>query len=285
MLLEEILSRNKVASSSQLSKLVAISSPHGSTGKSTLAANLSLEIAAEGNSVLLVDLDVLGPALANIFGLTYLPGGVSGSLRLAVLNRLDENELKKLLVEIPKTRVSVLPASGNLMNREELSVAAIRLLIDTASKSFDYIVLDLPALPNFIDPLNTIHQITQDLVSGCDVFLLLAAADQVGIHRLLAVESLAISLGKEPTLIINRLRNSVLAGARREIQETLLKLGSLPIALFLPDEASSHDQALRDGRPVSLGSRSSAYKQALMAFTRTSILGRRGVLDNRVAKL
>jgi len=110
-----------------------------------------------------------------------------------------------------------------------------------------------------------------------------ALADPIGIFRLLRLEQGLLELTDNPKLVINRLRNSVIAQAKTEIKTTLAGLGAIEAAAFLPDDPASVDQATRLGMVT--GARSASFRSAVGIFTRVSILGRQGALDSRVAKL
>ena len=69
--------------------VIAVSSPYGSTGKTTVAINIALELAAEKARVLLIDGDIQGPAVANHFVLTQQPAGIQAALRIASQQRFD----------------------------------------------------------------------------------------------------------------------------------------------------------------------------------------------------
>ena len=58
----------------KLGKIVAVSSGKGGVGKSTLAANLAIALAAQGHTVGLMDADVYGPNIPRMLGVTERPG-------------------------------------------------------------------------------------------------------------------------------------------------------------------------------------------------------------------
>jgi ATP-binding protein involved in chromosome partitioning len=64
-----------------LGQIVAISSGKGGVGKSTVAANLAVALAARGKRVGLMDADVYGPNIPRMFGLFEKPPVVGGRIQ------------------------------------------------------------------------------------------------------------------------------------------------------------------------------------------------------------
>jgi MinD-like ATPase involved in chromosome partitioning or flagellar assembly len=266
---------------------ISISGPYGSSGKTTVAINLALELAAERAKVLLIDADLQGGSIANHFMLSELPAGLPGALRLASQNRLDYEQLERLSVSIAKSSARLLPAGqpiGQSIDRQSLLT-----LLQVAKQSFDYTVIDLSSLKVVeqskpADPSGS-EVITEELFGLADRQIVVCLADPVGIFRLLAQESQILASSEQPLLLINRVRNSVIAGAKSEIGITLQRLSELPVAAYLPDDPGQLDQALRTGVPAVALSRSGAFRQGITGFVRAEILGSKGRLDSRVAKL
>jgi len=82
-------------------QLIAVTSPYGSTGKTTVAINLALELSAEKFRVLIIDADIQGSSVANFFCLAQLPAGLSGAIRIASQHRFDAAQLARLSVQVP----------------------------------------------------------------------------------------------------------------------------------------------------------------------------------------
>lgn len=64
-----------------LGRIVAISSGKGGVGKSTVAANLAVALAAAGHAVGLMDADVYGPNIPRMFGIFDKPPVIQGKIR------------------------------------------------------------------------------------------------------------------------------------------------------------------------------------------------------------
>jgi MinD-like ATPase involved in chromosome partitioning or flagellar assembly len=258
-------------------QIIAVTSPHGSTGKTTVSINIALELATEKNSVLLIDADLEGPSIANYFCLSELPAGLVGALRIASQNRFDQTQLERLSIKIPKCSITVLP--GVISDQPlELTSESIQAILEVAKASFDFVVVDLGSLK-----LKQGFDLTSEVVRLSDEVVLVALADPIGIFRLLRVEKYLLSLTEQPKLIVNRLRNSVISQAKSEIKTTLAGLGAIEAAAFLPDDPVHVDQATRLG--MIGGGRSGSFRSAVGIFTRVAILDRPGALDARVAKL
>ena len=277
----EAIVRSIQAAKKQTSKpepqVIAVTSPHGSTGKTTVAINIALELAAEKFTVLIIDADLEGPSVANYFCLSELPAGLVGAIRIASQNRFDQAQLERLSVQVPKSSITVLP--GVISEQSlELTKDSLAAILETAKASFDFVVVDLGSLKPSLE-----FDITSEIVRVSDQVVVVALADPIGIFRLLRLEQGLLGLTDNPKLVINRLRNSVIAQAKTEIKTTLAGLGAIEAAAFLPDDPASVDQATRLG--IVTGARSGSFRSAVGIFTRVSILGRQGALDSRVAKL
>ncbi len=264
------------------SVVVAVTSPYGSTGKTTVAINIALELAAEKARVLLIDADSAGPAVSNHFLLSEQPAGLAAALRIAAQQRFDLDQLERLSFQFQKTTLRIMPGSQDLPD-QAIEESALAMLLETARSGFDYTVVDLGCLS--AGNVSSQELLTSNLIGLADRTILVCLADPIGIFRLLSAEASISKLSSLPDLVMNRVRNSVIASARREIGITLQRLSSLEPIAYLPDDPIHIDQAVRTGVPATTLSRSGTFRQALTGFVRTELLGRPGALDSRVAKL
>lgn len=123
----------------QVRNIIAVSSGKGGVGKSTVAANLAVALAAEGYKVGLLDADIFGPSVPKMFG-------------------LENEELYTHMVDgrtliIPAERYGVKVLSiGFLIDPEKAAVwrgamasNALKQLIEEADwGELDYFVIDMP---------------------------------------------------------------------------------------------------------------------------------------------
>jgi MinD-like ATPase involved in chromosome partitioning or flagellar assembly len=263
--------------------VIAVSSPCGSTGKTTVAINLALELASERAKVLLIDGDLRSGSIANHFLLSDMPAGVPAAIRVANQNRFDVDQLDRLSLPIPKSTASIMPGFPTPPELE-VSTHAVEQILETAKASFDYTVIDLGSI-GIASPPQVAEQFTEAVFGMADKKIVVCLADPIGIFRLLATEQRLLDLAGDAILLMNRVRNSVIPAAKREIAITLQRLSQLEVSSYLPDDPQQIDQAIRTGVPAISLSRSGVFRQAITGFVRAEILGSKGQLDSRVAKL
>ena len=262
--------------------VIAVTSPHGSTGKTTVAINIALELAAEKARVLLIDGDIQGPAVANHFALTQQPAGLQAALRIASQQRFDLGQLERLSFQFQKSTLRIMPGSQNFPS-QPFDQESVANLLETARSGYEFTVIDLGSLSG--DGSGAQAELTNAIISLADRTVTVCLADPIGIFRLLGIESVIAATNKPVDLVMNRVRNSVIASARREIAITLQRLSALEPKAYLPDDPQHIDQAVRTGVPATSLSRTGTFRQAFTGFVRAELLGRKGALDSRVAKL
>ena len=124
--------------------LVTSSSP--AEGKTTAAANLSISVAKEGNSVILVDADLRKPALHRVFGLNDRKGLTHLLMGTATLDEvMAETEIGGLHV-IPS---GPLPPDATYILRS----AKMKEVIASLRSRVGLVVFDSPPLLSVTDPM------------------------------------------------------------------------------------------------------------------------------------
>ena len=131
--LERPLSLEKVKN------IIAVSSGKGGVGKSTVAANLAVALAAEGYKVGLVDADIFGPSIPKMFGCEEAQP------------YMEQIDGKDFIVPVEKYGVKLLsigffvdPDQATLWRGGMASNALKQLIADAAWGELDYFLIDLP---------------------------------------------------------------------------------------------------------------------------------------------
>jgi ATP-binding protein involved in chromosome partitioning len=115
--------------------IIAIASGKGGVGKSTVAANLALALAADGRRVGLLDADVYGPSQPRMMGLSGRPSTPDGRTIMPLRNFGVTVMSMGLMVEEDQ---SVVWRGPMLMS------ALTQMLHQVAWGSLDYLIVDLP---------------------------------------------------------------------------------------------------------------------------------------------
>jgi len=117
---------------------LAVVSPDPGDGKTYFAANLAVGMAQLGGRTLVIDADLRGPRLHEVFGVDNTVG-LSGILA----GRAGQ----KVIKQVPEVaNLYVLPVGGEPPNPLELvERPAFRLLVSELAGKFDHVVVDTPA--------------------------------------------------------------------------------------------------------------------------------------------
>lgn len=116
--------------------LLAVASGKGGVGKSTVAANLALALAAEGASVGILDADIYGPSQGVLLGIHGKPRMVEGEQKITAM---ENHGIKCMSIGF------LVGADAPMVWRGPMATQALeQLMRDTAWGELDYLVVDLP---------------------------------------------------------------------------------------------------------------------------------------------
>ncbi len=118
---------------------IVLTSGKGGVGKTTVTANLGTALATAGNRVVLVDLD---------FGLNNLDVtlGLENKVVYDLQDVIDGRcRAKQALIQDGVNKNLFIMPSGNIKNGGNVSGQQIKLVIDSLSSLFDYVIIDCPA--------------------------------------------------------------------------------------------------------------------------------------------
>lgn len=113
---------------------VAIASGKGGVGKSTVAVNVAVTLAAKGARVGLLDADIYGPNIPTMMGVERLPNPVNGRLMPA----------ESFGVKMMSIGFMVAPGQPLIWRGPMLHTAIRQFLADVEWGELDYLIIDLP---------------------------------------------------------------------------------------------------------------------------------------------
>ena len=119
----------------QVRNIIAVGSGKGGVGKSTVAVNLALALAAEGASVGVLDADIYGPSVPMMLGLSGRPDSPDGkSIEPMRMHGLQAMSIGLLVDQ-----------DTPMIWRGPMATSALtQLLNETRWEALDYLVVDLP---------------------------------------------------------------------------------------------------------------------------------------------
>lgn len=216
--------------------IIAVSSGKGGVGKSTVAANLALALAAEGATVGMLDADIYGPSQPTMLGVVGQPQSLDGQTMEPLENHGIQVASIGLLID---------PDQPMVWRGPMVSQAMQQLLGQTNWRELDYLVIDMP--PGTGDIQLTLSQnvpVTGAVVvtTPQDIALLdakkgLKMFEKVGIPILGIVENMAIHVCSKCGHAEHIFGHG---GAERMSQEYGVEvLGSLPLDIRIREQADS----------------------------------------------
>ena len=138
-------------------QLLAVTSPTAGCGKTTIAANLALSIARQPErSVLLVDMDLQKPQVANHLGLSCDQGLVS------VLEGRTKLSTATIRAHIRNSQLTVLPCETSIQNSSEwMGSRQMSAVLQEIRRNFrsSLVILDLPPILTSDDVITILPQI------------------------------------------------------------------------------------------------------------------------------
>jgi protein-tyrosine kinase len=136
-------------------KILGVTSPTPRCGKTVTAINLAFSIGRQQDqSVVLVDMDLQRPQVANCLGLTADGGGVLGLLE-------ERTDLRNITVPIcaGNQRILVVPTASTRVSSELMGSRAVGNLLEELKGGHNIVILDLPPILSSDDVLSVLPQI------------------------------------------------------------------------------------------------------------------------------
>ena len=240
-------------------RVIAVWGPAGAPGRTTIAANIAGELAAEGKSVLLVDADSYGASVAAVLGLLDESAGLAQACRLADQGMLDAESFNKVATPVT-TKLGTFRVLTGITRADrwtELRVTALATVLERARQTAEVVVVDTGFCLEADEELSfdtmapRRNAATLRSLELADAVYAVGVADPVGVPRLVrGLAELETAVPHvAPVVVMNKVRASAVGrGPERQLRDAWERYGpSMAIAAFLPFDGGAADAALLSG--------------------------------------
>jgi ATP-binding protein involved in chromosome partitioning len=238
--------------------IIAVSSGKGGVGKSTVAVNLALALAAEGARVGMLDADIYGPSQPTMLGIEGKPESVDGRTLEPLENYGIQASSIGFLVDADQPMVWRGPM---------VTQALQQLLAQTNWKDLDYLIVDMPpgtgdiqlTLAQQVPVTGAVIVTTPQDIALLDAIKGLKMFEKVGVPILGIVENMAVHVCSK----CGHAEHVFGAGgAERMAKEYGVEvLGSLPLDIRIREQTDA-------GRPTVVAEPDSDIARAYKAIAR-----------------
>ena len=220
--------------------IVAVASGKGGVGKSTVAVNLALALAAEGASVGVLDADIYGPSQPMMLGVSGRPDSLDGKTMEPLQSHGVQVNSVGFLIDADTPMVWRGPMVSNALQQ---------LLNQTNWKDLDYLVVDMPpgtgdiqlTLAQQVPVTGAVIVTTPQDIALLDAMKGLKMFEKVGVPILGIVENMAVHVCSQCGHAEHIFGSG---GAERMAQQYEVEmLGSLPLDIRIREQTDS-------GRPT-----------------------------------
>jgi MinD-like ATPase involved in chromosome partitioning or flagellar assembly len=263
--------------------VIAVWGPAGAPGRTTLAINIAAEIAAEGHTVVLADVDTYSGSVAPSLGMLDEAPGFAAACRLAGTNSLSQSELERIAQRYnsPRGAFWVLTGIGRPSRWPELSTERVSRTIDALRQWVDYVVLDTGF------NLESDEEISSDLFAprrnaatltalrAADHVVACGLADPVGMARFLRawVDVAELLTTDRVSVVMNRVRASAVGlDPAGQVIQALRRFGGIEAPVLVPHDQHGVDAAVLTGRTLRDAAPKSPARASIRRFVRAELL-------------
>ena len=218
-----------------MGEVIVITSGKGGVGKTTTTANLGAALALCGKKVVLVDTDI---GLRNL----DVVMGLENRIVYDIVDVVEEKcKLKQALIKDKRFKELFLLPAAQTRDKSAVNEEQMKELTGKLKEEFDYIIIDCPA---------GIEQGFKNAIAGADRAIVVTTAEISAIRdadRIVGL--LEASEIKNPELVINRLRPSMVRKGEMMDVEDIVDLLSIDLIGVVPDDEYIITQTNK-GEPV-----------------------------------
>jgi len=223
-----------------MGEVIVITSGKGGVGKTTTTANLGSALAMAGKKVVLIDTDI---GLRNLDVVMGLENRIVYDLVDVIEGKC---KLRQALIKDKRFQELFLLPAAQTKDKNAVNEAQMRDLVSSLKQDFDYILIDCPA---------GIEQGFKNAIAGATRALVVTTAEISAIRdadRIIGL--LESSEIKNPELIVNRLRTSMVKKGEMMDVDDIVDLLSIDLIGVVPDDENIITQTNK-GEPVVLNKR------------------------------
>jgi ATP-binding protein involved in chromosome partitioning len=238
--------------------IVAVASGKGGVGKSTVAANLALALAAEGARVGMLDADIYGPSQPTMLGISGRPESLDGKTMEPLQGHGIQTSSIGFLVE----------ADTPMVWRGPMVTSALQQLLNQTNwKDLDYLIVDMPpgtgdiqlTLAQQVPVTGAVIVTTPQDIALLDAMKGLKMFEKVGVPILGIVENMAVHVCSKCGHAEHIFGSG---GAERMAKQYEVDLlGSLPLDIRIREQTDS-------GRPTVVAEPDGAIADQYRAIAR-----------------
>ena len=218
-----------------MGEVIVITSGKGGVGKTTTTANLGSSLALEGKKVVLIDTDI---GLRNL----DVVMGLENRIVYDIVDVVEEKcKLRQALIKDKRFKELYLLPAAQTRDKSAVNEEQMKELTKKLKEEFDYILVDCPA---------GIEQGFKNAIAGATRAIVVSTAEISAIRdadRIIGL--LESSEIKNPELIVNRLRPSMVKKGEMMDVDDIVDLLSIDLIGVVPDDENIITQTNK-GEPV-----------------------------------
>ena len=218
-----------------MGEVIVITSGKGGVGKTTTTANLGSALAMSGKKVALIDTDI---GLRNLDVVL----GLENRIVYDIVDVIEEKcKLRQALIKDKRFKELFLLPAAQTKDKTAINEEQMRELTRKLKEEFDYILIDCPA---------GIEQGFKNAIAGANRALVVTTAEISAIRDADRIIGLLESSDiKNPELIVNRLRPSMVRRGEMMDVDDIVDLLSIDLVGVVPDDEYIITQTNK-GEPV-----------------------------------
>ena len=203
-----------------MGEVIVITSGKGGVGKTTTTANLGASLAVEGKKVALIDTDI---GLRNL----DVVMGLENRIVYDIVDVVEEKcKLRQALIKDKRFKELYLLPAAQTRDKSAVNEEQMKELTNKLKEEFDYILIDCPA---------GIEQGFKNAIAGADRAIVVTTAESSEI--------------KNPELVINKIRPSMVKRGEMMDVDDIVDLLSIDLIGVVPDDEYIITQTNK-GEPV-----------------------------------